>query len=210
MYHKSVVDSIRQLHVSPIIRVLITSDFLLMSATNLLSPIFALYIVGSIQGASIIHVGFSTSIYVISQALFVIPIGMFIDRSKSEDRHYFMILFGSLLQAAVYFSYAFIDTLMSLYVVNALYGISVACAYPAWRTIFGRHVDKGREGFEWSLYDVCIGIGVASATALGGLIVAEFGFEILFILAGFIALSGAALVMTLKKYLPHRRFGIKW
>ncbi|OGY96875.1 MAG: hypothetical protein A2543_00745 [Candidatus Komeilibacteria bacterium RIFOXYD2_FULL_37_8] len=197
MYSRTIVRSIASYKINAVIKILILSDFLIFSAYQLFSPLFAIFIVDEI-GGHVEAAGITVAIYLIFKSIFEMPVGIFIDKSKSEKDDLWAAILGSILVAMVYFSYIFVDSILQLYVLQAVLGIAAAIAFPGWYTLFTRHVDKGKEGFEWSLYDVLLGAGMAAAAALGGFIVSLYGFEVLFIVAAIITVLGALLLFSIK------------
>lgn len=186
---------------NPVIRFLIISDFLIFAASSLTTPILALFIVEQIQGATIVHVGFAATILLIAKSLCEIPVGIWVDKSPTEKRYFTLMIFASLIQAATIFMFAFITTISELYILNALIGISMAMGYPGWRVLFNRHLDKEKAAFEWSLYDVLVSLGMAGATALGGLLQALFGFKYLFLISGTVSMLGVLVLLFIRPYL---------
>ncbi|MBI4139040.1 hypothetical protein HY479_02720, partial [Candidatus Uhrbacteria bacterium] len=63
-----------------------------------------------------------------------------------------------------------------MFFFELLWGIRVAFIFPPFYAIISRHLDPGREGFEWSLRSsMAFGAGSALGGALGGLLAAAFG-----------------------------------
>lgn len=199
MYHRSVVRSIKNLNVNPIIKVLILSDFLIWSARNLIIPIFAVFIIMKIPGAGVVEVGIATAIYLIVRSVFETPIGLYIDQSKSEKDDFITMVLGSILMGVAFFIFPHIETILGLYIIQALIGLAAAISYPGWMSIFTNHIDKGRVAFEWSLYDVITGLGMAGAAAVGGFLVEYFGFDLLFYVVGSLIIVGALLLIYIRK-----------
>ncbi len=197
MYHRIIAKSIRQYNVNFIIKILILSDFLIWSSNQLLAPIFAIFVVEKI-GDSIEVVGIAAAIYLITKSIFEIPVGAYIDKAKDERYDLYTAFIGTVLTAVVYFLYIYIDSVFHIYVLQALMGVGAALAFPGWYSIFTKHVDNGKEAFEWSLYDVLLGMGMAFTAALGGFLVQKFGFDTLFVLIGLFTLAGAFCLLLLK------------
>ena len=82
---------------------------------------------------------------------------------------------------------------MEIYLIQFIFGIGHGLSYPGWMTIFSKFIEKGKEGFEWSVRSTFIGIGAAGAGALGGIIATRFGFTTLFIGVGVFVLISAFL-----------------
>lgn len=198
MYAKHVIRFLNQLQINWVIKILILSDFLIWSAQQFFVPIFAIFLTEHIHGATVEVVGISTAIYLIVRSIFEIPVGMWLDRTKTEVDDLYAAFFGTVLTALVFFSYNFISDVWQLYMAQAFWGIGSAIAFPGWYSIFTRHIDKNKKALEWSLYDVVLGVGMAAAAAVGGFLVTQYGFQTLFILAGVSTLLGALLLLSLK------------
>lgn len=189
--------------VNLVIKILIISDFLIWSSYQLLAPFFAIFVTDKISNGSIEVVGIASAIYLIVKSIFEIPVGVYIDRSKSEIDDLFVSILGTVLTAAAYFSYMFIDSVSQLYILQGLLGLGAAIAFPGWYSIFTHHIDKGKEAFEWSLYDVLLGVGMAAAAAVGGFLAEWYGFEILFLIVGLFTMMGAILLFLVKGRIHH-------
>jgi len=197
MYHKLVSRSIRHYDVNIIIKVLILSDFIIWSANQLLAPIFAVFVIDKIDG-SIEVIGIASAIYLITKSICEIPVGTFVDKAKDEKYDLYTALAGTVLTASVYFMYMYITSVWQLYVLQSFMGLGAALAYPGWYSIFTRHIDKGKEAYEWSLYDVLLGVGMAATAALGGFLADKFGFSTLFFIIGSFTLLGAMFLLLIK------------
>lgn len=135
--------------VNQVIRVLTFSDLIFMSGFGLLAPIFAIYITDQIEGATLAVVGIASTIYLVTKSLGQIPAAYFIDKIRGERDDYWSMVVGSLIVSAIPLLYIAISNVWALYLVQFIYGFSVAFTFPSWMAIFTRHVDKNKEGFEW-------------------------------------------------------------
>lgn len=198
MYSKSTISSIAKYKVNTVIKVLIISDFLFWSANQLLMPFFAIFVTQKIHGGSVEVIGVATALYFIFKSIFEIPVGIYIDRSKSEKDDLYTSLWGGVLVAMVYFSFMFISSVPALFALQAIMGVAAALGYPGWCSIFTRHIDSGKEGFEWSLYDIVLGLGIASAAVIGGFVIERHGFNVLFIIIGIITLMSSFILFAIK------------
>ena len=199
MYYKNIARSIKQLNVNPIVRTLILSDFLIWSASNLISPIFAIFVVTQIPGAGVLEVGIATTIFMLLKSSFQIPVSLYIDRSKSENDDFYTMLVGSVLAGFVYFFYPSITTVTQLYLVQAVSAIIGALAFPGWMSIFTRHVDKDKTAYEWSLEELLTGVGMAATATLGGYAAEIYGFASLFYIIGVVTIIGGLTLLFVKK-----------
>src|SRR3989339_1278547 len=199
MHTRYIVRSIAHYRMNVVVKILIISDFIGFLAIELCTPIFALFVVDAIPNTDITVVGISASLFLLSKSIFEVPIGMFIDKTRSEKDDLFFACLGVLLIGIGYLCYIFIHSISQLYILQIFLGFASAISYPGWCTIFTHHLDKGKEGFEWSMYDVLTGLGMAAAAALGGLIASVFGFSFLFIIIFILSVLSALLLLTISK-----------
>ena len=183
--------------VNKIIKTLVMGDILFFSAFGLIGPIFAVFITGQIPGATVATAGFAATINLLVKAALQLPIAHYIDKKKGEKDDFFLMVAGYLLISLIPFMYIFIKTPLHLYIVQAIYGVGAAFANPGWYAIFTRHIDKEKEGTEWSLENVSVALAAAGAAAVGGLIAQNFGFQTLFVIVGVLSLIGLVIQISL-------------
>ena len=183
--------------VNKIIRILFLGDIMFFSAFGLIGPIFAIFVTNQIAGATIATVGFAATINLLTKALAQMPVARYIDRHKGEKDDFFFMVVGSTLISIVPFIYLFIETPLHLYMAQVILGIGGALTNPGWFAIFTRHIDKGKEGTEWTLENVGIGLVSAGAAALGGIMAERLGFSNLFLIVGILSLVGLIIQISL-------------
>ena len=199
MYYRSVVRGLLHLKMNPVVKIFIFADFLFFMAVQFLQPLFALFIVGRIPGANELTVAVATTVHLLMRVLPEIPIGVWLDRTKSQRDDHLTLVVGTILVAMVYLFYPPIQTEGQLYLVHGLAGFASALIYPSWRSIFTRYIDKQRVAFEWSIYDVLTGVGMALGSALGGLLVVKYGFNALFYSVSVLSLISAGMILSVRK-----------
>lgn len=194
--------------INKIIKFLITSDFFLNLGWGLLSPIFALFILEKItidNPAKAAEVaGFAALAYWISKAFIEIPIGRFLDKKAGEKDDFWFMAIGLLIVAFVPIGYLFSTSPWHIYFFQVIHAIGMAMALPSWLAIFTRHIDKGKEAFEWSMETTSIGAGAGIAGGLGGVVASIFGFKILFIFVSSLTLISAFLLLFVKNNVSTR------
>lgn len=183
--------------INKVIRILVLGDIMFFSAFGLIGPIFAIFVTNQIAGATIATVGFAATINLLTRALLQMPVARYIDRRKGEKDDFFFMVAGSTLISIVPFIYLFVETPIHLYMVQVILGIGGALTNPGWFAIFTRHIDKGKEGTEWTLENVGIGLVSAGAAALGGIFAERFGFHNLFLTVGILSLVGLIIQISL-------------
>jgi len=182
-----------------VVKTLIQADLVFLSAFGLIAPIFAVFIIEQINGGNVKVVGFAAAIYWILKAILQIPIGKFLDKHRGEKDDVSFLVLGYVLAAIVPLGYIFSFLPWHIYLLQAVYSIGMAMAIPAWAAIFTRHIDKGKEAFEWSLESSGFSLGIGITGAIGGILVAKFGFNMVFIIVSVFALIGALLPLLIYK-----------
>lgn len=185
------------LPINKIVKVLMLSDFILSSAFGFIAPIFALFITDKIKGGTIETVGFAAAFYWVAAVLTRLPIARHIDKTKSEKDDFYFMIFGSLLIASVPFLFIASAKIWHIYLIQMLYGLGYSLRLPGWYGMFTRHIDKGHEGYEWSFDSLVSGAGSAITAALGGVIAAKLGFDVLFIFIGTLSIVGSTVLIFL-------------
>lgn len=183
------------------IKILVRSDLIMFGAFGLITPFFAVFITNQIRGGNIEVIGFAAGIYAILKSLLQIPIGKFLDKIKGEKDDFCFLILGYSIVALVPIGYIFSYLPWHIYILQAIYAIGMAMAYPSWFAIFTRHIDKGKEAFEWSIWSTNIDLGVGVAGITGGILVTKFNFNFIFILATVLACISVLGLFIIKKYI---------
>ena len=191
--------------VSTILLILIWVDVLVLSAFGLLSPIFAIFVTGQIHGGTATVVGFATAAYLVGRSLVQLPVGRFIDKHSGEKDDYAVLLLGYAMLTAVPFLYLIAKTPTHIYILQGILGAADALAIPSYLAIFSRHLDRDHEGTEWSFRSVFTSVAAAIAGAAGGMIADSFGFNTLFIVAGFLSLFSTLSIIFIKPFIYEER-----
>jgi MFS family permease len=194
--------------INKIVKVLVTSDFFLNLGWGLLSPIFALFILEKITLADPAKAaevaGFAALSYWITKSLIEIPIGRFLDRHPGERDDFWFMVIGLFIVAFVPIGYLFSTSPWHIYVFQVVHAVGMAMTLPSWLAIFTRHIDKGKEAFEWSMETTSIGAGAGIAGGLGGVVASIFGFPTLFIFVSGLTFFSAVLLLLVKNTVSAR------
>ncbi len=189
--------------INKVIKILILSDFTLISGIGFISPIFAIFLTSQIQGGSVKVAGYAAAIYWVIVSLVVIPFGRYLDKNHGEKDDLWFIIIGNSLAALAVFGYLFSRLPWHIYLLQAIYAFGMGMNIPGYTAIFTRHIDKGREAFDWSVRSALAGIGAGTTGALGGIIAQRFGFDALFVgVSIFILLSAFWPLFIAKEMIP--------
>mgnify|MGYP001596762622 CR=1 FL=1 len=185
--------------VNRFIKIMIFADFLVVSGFSFIGPILAVFVTFQITGGSLKVAGTAIMIVWLVKSVLQVPLARYIDKNRGEWDDFYTMISGYFLFTLVPFLYIYVTTPGQLYLVQILYGIATALAYPGWISMFTRHVDKDKTGFEWSLYSTAIGIGSGVAAYVGGYLADTFGFNTVFVVVGIISFIGSTCLLLLRK-----------
>jgi MFS family permease len=189
------------LDMNAVVRMMILSDVVWGGAVGLLGPIFAIFIVDFIDGATIAVAGVATSIYLITKSIAQIPAASIIDRIRGEKDDFWILFFGSVAAALIPAFYLIISTPLQLYISQFLYGLIVAFTYPSYMAIFTRHVDKDKVGTEWGIYFTLNDFSAAVTASIGAVLAQTVGFHALIAGVVFVSILGVLLLLPLRPYM---------
>lgn len=200
--------------INKVIRALIYADFFLNSGWGFLGPIFAIFIVEKItignpaQGAEI--AGFAALAYWITKSFLQVPFSRYFDRTHGEKDDYWCMVFGLFLTGLTPFGFLFSFLPWHIYGLQILHAIGMALFVPSWNAIFTRHMDYGKVAYSWGMDSTFLGLGAGITGGIGGMMVAVFGFEVIFVLAGtFTMISSLLLLLIHKDVLPSDHIKIR-
>lgn len=176
------------------LKLLSLSDLFILSGFGLISPILAIFISNNL-GGGIFFAGLATAVLLVTRSIFQI---FFSYTFKPNDRLW-LLRGGTLLISLVPFGYILAPNVWVLLAVQFVYGIGASMAYPAWNSLWTSHVEKGKKGFQWSLYNSSITAGAAVTAFLGAWIAEVTNFHIVFLLTGILSLTGFLILFNLER-----------
>jgi len=192
------------------LKILIISDIFVFTGFGLISPILAIFINDNLTGGSIFSAGLASMIFLLTHAVLQIIFSRFFN---PKDRLW-MLRLGTGLIALVPIGYLFSTSIYHIYFVEFLYGLGAAFSYPSWSSLFTAYLEKGKRGFQYSIYSSGVGVGTAATAAAGGWLAEHVninlgfvnltGFQIVFLLTGAIAFTGLLFLFKLNKKILKR------
>jgi len=199
--------------INKIIKTLVVSDLFLNLGWGLLSPVFAIFILQDISSAGPMQAaeiaGLAALFYWIPKSFFEIPVAIYLDKMHGEKDDFWAMFIGMLIITCVPIGYIFSSVPWHIYLCQVIYAAGMAMVLPSWLAIFTRHIDKGKEAFEWSLETTAIGTGAGIAGGLSGVMVGVLGFNGLFVfVSGFTLFSTITLLIIRKHVFSRNGHGV--
>jgi len=188
--------------INQVILIIVLADFVLITGFGLLPPIFAVFVTQQIVNGTVAVVGFAITIYWVVKSILQLFVARYIDKNHGEiDDFYFMIA-GALINSVVVTLFYFASHPWHIYLLEFLIAVGDSLLVPPFYAIFTRHIDKGQEGFEWSLYSsFSLGAGSALGGALGGVLGTIIGFRNIFPLVGILSFIATIMFIFLRPYI---------
>ena len=189
--------------INKIIKIIIYWDIVINSAWGLIGPVFAIFIIqtittnNQIQGATV--AGFASLFYWITKSVLQVPIGHYLDKNHGEKDDFWFSIVGTFLTGLVPLGYLISTLPWHIYIFQILHAIGMSMVVPSAYAIFTRHIDKGKESYEWALDSTLLGAGMGITGAIGGVMAAYLGFQVIFILTGSFTIISALLWFLIRK-----------
>lgn len=170
--------------INPVVKMIMLSDIFFWSAWYTVLPILSIFIVQEVPGATVETAAFGFSFYLLSRVAASL-IGSKFSSHARDSRKIFMIIYAILILNIAYILMAFSRSVITIYMFYIIIGLGIGLASPIRATLFSAHLDKNKETFEWALLDSIILIGIAVCSILSGIIIRDYGYATLFLLATF-------------------------
>lgn len=178
------------------IKILLFASIFTDTGFGFVEPILSIFVKDNLAEGTILTAGFATTIYLVVKSVLQLPFARYIDNHDNRVR---WLLIGTAVCSVVPFLYIYSHNLWVLYLSQMLYGLGAAMAYPTWLSLWSTHLDKHREGFEWSVYSTAIGLGTALTAGIGAAIAQYIGFNYAFALVGIMEIVGFLLMLGLER-----------
>jgi MFS family permease len=177
------------------LKLLILSDIFVISGFGFISPILAIFIKDNLIGGTIVAAGLASAIFMITHAVLQV---IFSYAFNPKDRLW-MLITGTALIATVPFGYIFSTRIWHIYLIEFVYGVGAGFAYPSWSSFFTANLEKGKRGFQWSIYSSTVAAGTALTAYFGALLAEKVSFELVFVLTGLLSIIGLLVLFGLER-----------
>ncbi|MCR4275216.1 MAG: MFS transporter [Candidatus Wolfebacteria bacterium] len=180
--------------INRVVKFFVLSDLFFLGGWSLISPIFSIFVIEKIAGATLISVGLIAATYWLVKSTIQIPIANYLDKTEGEKDEFYALVLSLLLGAAAAFTFSISTKLWHVFLVQAVYAVAMALYVPSWYGIFSRHLDQKRFSFDWTLDSTVVGLAAFVASMLSGVLANFFGFPFVFLLVGFLSIIGAMII----------------
>lgn len=185
------------LKVSKFIQRFIIADTVLFGGWGFVDPIFSIFILQEIAGASLVTVGITVAIYWVLKSAIQIPVALFLDRTDGERDDFYTLITALVVVGIASFLMTLAVHVWQLYLIQVLKAVGFGMYVASFPALFSRHLDKGHYSLDWSLDSTSVGFAIGIAGFLGSIAVTFWGYASVFIIAGSASLIAAGVLLTI-------------
>jgi MFS family permease len=165
----------------------------------MVNSIVGIYLEGKLGGRAIEYIGIGASIYFLAKGGFQIPIGLITDKIKKDKDDILFLLLGNILMGLPFFFYPTLQNPVVYFFLQFIFGLGSAMNLVNWRKLFAKNLDKGREGYNYAVYDSIMSIAGAVFSLITGYIAStnQVYFDLVIITIGALMLSSGIWVILI-------------
>lgn len=185
--------------INRVIWYLTLSDIFTWGLYFMVNSIVGIYLENKLGGNAIAYIGIGTAIYYVAKGGLQIPVGLFTDRIKRDKDDILFLLLGNIFMGLPFFFYPILETPILYYVMQFVLGLGSAMNLVSWRKLFAENLDKGREGYNYAVYDTIMSAAGAGFSLLAGYIasISQVYFDLVIIGIGALMLSSGIWVILI-------------
>src|SRR3989338_2669815 len=176
------------------LRVLLITNALILIASYMLGPIYALFVEGF--GGDLLDASFAGAAFALSAGITSLLSGRFSDKVRRPE---LVVVLGYVLIGVGYFLYIFVNSIWFLLLCQIIIGLGEATYSPAFDAVYSKHLTENKIGREWAAWESMNYFSAAAGAIVGGLIAVNFGFDTLFIIMAVLCLFSALYIYKLPK-----------
>lgn len=181
--------------VNRVVKYFIIGDLLLWAGWGFIDPLFSVFVIKNIAGATIASVGYLAAIFWITRCIVQIPISLYLDKVRGEKDDFYALVVGLLITGLAAFSFMTVKTMAQVYFIQFIKAIGFALYIPSWSAIFTRHIDGRHAAFEWAVSSSSVSFGIGVAGFFGGVLASLAGFNVVFLITGLLAILSANVLL---------------
>jgi DHA1 family bicyclomycin/chloramphenicol resistance-like MFS transporter len=148
----------------------------------MLGPLYAVYVLKFVDGVTAVSVSWAA--FLISTSFFTFIVAKKGDAIKEKE---YLLLAGYLVRTISWIFMIFIHNLWMLVLVQICLGLGESLGTPSFNAIFAKHLERNKFIREYSNWSLVANLTSAVGVLIGGAIVNNYSFKVLFILMAIIS-----------------------
>jgi hypothetical protein len=136
-------------------------------------------------------IGIGAGVMYFVRAIVQIPIGVWGDKILGDKDEVWLLILGNFLMGMPVIMLTQATETWHYYVLQAIFGLGTALNIVDWRKLFAKNLDKGKEGFEYAVYDTVMSFAIALLSIMSGAIagISPYYFDLVITTVGLLILS---------------------
>ena len=176
------------------IRILLATNALILMAGAMLGPIYALFV--EKIGGDLMDASIAGGIFALAAGIATLISGRYSDKLRNSE---LIMVIGYCIMGAGFLSYIWVDSLWTLFAVQAVIGLGEAIYVPAFDMVYTRHISKNKLGSIWGAWESMNYFTSAFGAVIGGILVTQFSFSLLFCVMAGLCFASAIYIYHLKR-----------
>lgn len=173
------------------VKAFIASDAFLYSSLNLVNILFAVFITTKVVGGTVQAATTAIAAGMIARIVTELLAGKTISALQEQTKVNIIIIGMSLISIS-YFGFALSNTLLPIIVSWIVNGIGWGLSLPTKMSLMSKYINQKQSNQEWGLTDALNMSLVVITMIIGGFIVTNYSYRLLFFIAA--ALNGIGLI----------------
>lgn len=184
----------KKLFFNKALRILLSTNAMILMAGAMLGPIYALFVEN--VGGDLMDASIAGGIFALVAGLTTLVSGKYSDKIKENE---LVIVFGYLIMGIGFSMYFWVNSIIFLFIVQAIIGLGEAIYAPAFDAVYSKHIDGNKSGTQWGAWESMNYFTTATGAIVGGGLVTLFGFQTLFVIMAMLCFCSALYIYQLKR-----------
>lgn len=184
----------KRLFFNKALRILLSTNAMILMAGAMLGPIYALFVEKA--GGNLIDASIAGGIFAFAAGLTTLISGKYSDKIKENE---LIIVLGYAIMGLGFFLYIWVNSIIFLFMVQAVIGLGEAIYSPAFDAVYSKHLDGHKSGTQWGAWESMNYFTTSIGAIIGGGLVTLFGFKILFVVMAMLCFLSALYIYSRKR-----------
>lgn len=184
----------KKLFFNKALKILLATNAMVLIAAAMLGPIYALFV--EKVGGDLMDASIAGAVFAFVAGLTTLVSGKYSDKIKENE---LIIVLGYVIMGMGFLLYFWVDSVIFLFIVQAIIGLGEAIYSPAFDAVYSKHLDEHKSGTQWGAWESINYFTTAVGAIIGGGLVTLFGFQMIFVIMAMLCFSSALYIYHLKR-----------
>jgi len=184
----------KRLFFNKALRILISTNALVLFAGAMLGPIYALFV--ERIGGDLLDASFAGAVFALAAGITTYISGKYSDTIKENE---LIIVSGYLVMGLGFFLYLFASSVWHILLFQVIIGFGEAIYSPAFDAVYSKHLDGHKSGKQWGAWESMNYFTTAIGAIVGGVVVTWLGFNSMFLIMSALCFISALYIYLLPR-----------